>query len=266
MVTVIGAGLAGCEAALQCARFGVRVKLYEMRPFKMTPAHQTGDVAELVCSNSLKSEEIVNAHGLLKAELKTYGSVLLRCAEQSRVPGGKALVVDRRHFSALVEQELIKSGIEIIREEVTEIPPGLVIIATGPLTSSSMAKSLINLLGAKRLFFYDAIAPIVAAETLDMEKIFPGSRYSKDTDYLNCPLNEQEYDLLVHELANAELYPGHHFEKIPFFEGCLLGQPFFRLLNILFNTRAVIGAITHDSSLFEKKKDMKEKFFYFLLN
>jgi methylenetetrahydrofolate--tRNA-(uracil-5-)-methyltransferase len=221
VVTVIGAGLAGCEAALQCARFGVRVKLYEMRPFKMTPAHQTGDVAELVCSNSLKSEEIVNAHGLLKAELKTYGSILLKCAEQSRVPGGKALVVDRRHFSWLVEQELIKSGIEIIREEITEIPPGLVIIATGPLTSSSMANSLINLLGAKRLFFYDAIAPIVAAETLNMERIFPGSRYSKDAAYLNCPLNEQEYDLLVQELANAELYPGHQFEKIPFFEGCL---------------------------------------------
>ncbi|MGQ9707482.1 MAG: methylenetetrahydrofolate--tRNA-(uracil(54)-C(5))-methyltransferase (FADH(2)-oxidizing) TrmFO [bacterium] len=221
IVTVIGAGLAGCEAALQCAKLGVPVRLYEMRPETITQAHQTGAVAELVCSNSLKSEEIENAHGLLKAELKIYGSFLLKCAETARLPGGKALVVDRHLFSQLVEQELKNLGVEIIREEVTEIPPGFVIIATGPLTSGSMTQSLVKLLGAKRLFFYDAIAPIVAAESLNMGKIFFGSRYGKNEDYLNCPLNEQEYDRLVDGLIHAELYPGHSFEKIPFFEGCL---------------------------------------------
>lgn len=221
MVTVIGAGLAGCEAALQCARFGVPVRLYEMRPHTKTPAHQTEDVAELVCSNSLKSEEIENAHGLLKAELKTYGSFLLKCAENARVPGGKALVVDRKVFSLEVQRELEGAGVQIIREEVKEIPDGITIIATGPLTSSAMADALISLLGARRLFFYDAIAPIVAAESLNMERLFSGSRYGKGDDYLNSPLTEEEYNTLVNELARAETYPGHPFEKIPFFEGCL---------------------------------------------
>lgn len=221
MVKVIGAGLAGCEAALQCARIGVPVRLYEMRPLKMTPAHQTGEVAELVCSNSLKSEELVNAHGLLKAELKALGCELLRCAEQARVPGGKALVVDRRLFSKLVAEELKKAGVELIREEVTAIPAGITVIATGPLTSAAMVESLIQFIGAKRLYFYDAIAPIVAADSLNYERIFPGARYGKGDDYLNCPLTEAEYDLLVQELMRAEVYPGHDFEQIQFFEGCL---------------------------------------------
>lgn len=221
MVTVIGAGLAGCEAALQSARFGVPVRLYEMRPHTKTPAHQTGDVAELVCSNSLKSEEVENAHGLLKAELNTYGSLLLKCAENARVPGGKALVVDRKIFSLAIEKELDRAGVQLIREEIKKIPDGITIIATGPLTSPAMAEALITLLGARRLFFYDAIAPIVAAESLDMEKLFSGSRYGKGDDYLNSPLTEQEYNLLVNELARAETYPGHPFENIPFFEGCL---------------------------------------------
>lgn len=221
MVTVIGAGLAGCEAALQCARLGVKVKLYEMRPNRMTPAHETGAVAELVCSNSFKSEEITNAHGLLKAELKLLGCQLLSCAERVRVPGGKALVVDRQRFSQEVEKELKQSGVELIRREITEIPKGTTIIATGPLTSEAMAQALINLFGDRRLYFYDAIAPIVAGDSLNREKIFLGSRYGKGDDYLNCSLTEQEYDRFVNELMQAEVYPSHEFETIPFFEGCL---------------------------------------------
>ncbi|MEO0052961.1 MAG: FAD-dependent oxidoreductase, partial [candidate division WOR-3 bacterium] len=179
VITIIGAGLAGCEAALQCARRGVRVRLYEMRPVKMTPAHQTGDVAELVCSNSLKSEEPTNAHGLLKAELKILGSVLLECAERARVPGGKALVVDRKVFSREVAGELKNLGVELIRKEITRIPEGVTIITTGPLTSEGMAQSLINIFGDHRLYFYDAIAPIVAADSLNMERIFRASRYGR---------------------------------------------------------------------------------------
>ncbi len=221
MVTVIGAGLAGCEAALQCARAGLRVRVYEMRPKKMTPAHRTGNVAELVCSNSFKSVEVSNAHGLLKAELRLLGSVLLDCAEEARIPGGKALVVDREVFSRRVEERLNEFGVEIVREEVTEIPHGVVIIATGPLTSDAMAEQLMSLVGARRLFFYDAIAPIVDADSLNMDRIFSASRYGKGEDYLNCPLTEDEYNRLVNELASAEVYPGHSFEEIPFFEGCL---------------------------------------------
>ncbi len=221
MVTIIGAGLAGCEAALQCARCGVRVRLYEMRPVKMTPAHVSGDVAELVCSNSLKSEETTNAHGLLKAELKILGSVLLECAERARIPGGKALVVDRKIFSRKVANELKNFGVELIREEITRIPEGVTIIASGPLTSEGMTQSLIELFGDHRLYFYDAIAPIVAADSLNMVKIFCASRYGKGDDYLNCPLSEEEYNRFVQELAAAEVYPAHEFEDVSFFEGCL---------------------------------------------
>jgi len=208
---VIGAGLAGCEAALQCARRGVPVRLVEMRPGKMTEAHETGDVAELVCSNSLKSDEPENAHGLLKAELRILGSVLLECAERARIPGGKALVVDRRRFSAEVRSELERAGVSVEQAEVSSLPPPspwyrpqcelsdphqptadflpsplrgegkgegeITVVATGPLTSQPMAEALQAMLGAEHLFFYDAIAPIVAAESLDMSRVFAGSRY-----------------------------------------------------------------------------------------
>jgi len=208
---VIGAGLAGCEAALQCARRGVPVRLVEMRPGKMTEAHETGDVAELVCSNSLKSDEPENAHGLLKAELRILGSVLLECAERARIPGGKALVVDRRRFSAEVRSELERAGVSVEQAEVSSLPPPspwyrpqcelsdphqptadflpsplrgegkgegeITVVATGPLTSQPMAEALQAMLGAEHLFFYDAIAPIVAAESLDMSRVFEGSRY-----------------------------------------------------------------------------------------
>ncbi|NPV14848.1 methylenetetrahydrofolate--tRNA-(uracil(54)-C(5))-methyltransferase (FADH(2)-oxidizing) TrmFO [candidate division WOR-3 bacterium] len=221
MVTVIGAGLAGCEAALQCRRLGVLVRLYEMRPLVMTPAHQTGDVAELVCSNSLKSEETTNAHGLLKAELKIYGSFLFECAERTRVPGGKALVVDRKKFSLEVEKALQQAGVELIRHELAVPPETPTIIAAGPLASPAITQFLSEFLGAQQLFFYDAIAPIVAAESLNFEKMFAASRYGKGDDYLNCPLTEPEYNRLVEELARGELYPAHDFDRVPFFEGCL---------------------------------------------
>ncbi|MGQ9678782.1 MAG: methylenetetrahydrofolate--tRNA-(uracil(54)-C(5))-methyltransferase (FADH(2)-oxidizing) TrmFO, partial [bacterium] len=221
MITVIGAGLAGCEAALQCRRFGLPVQLYEMRPGVMTPAHRTGDVAELVCSNSLKSEEITNAHGLLKAELKVYRSFLLECAEKNRVPGGKALVVDRKRFSLAVEEELKKAGVELIRAEISVPPETTTIIAAGPLSSPALTEFLAEFLGARQLFFYDAIAPIVSADSLNREKIFTGSRYGNGDDYLNCPLIESDYDLLVKELGRGEVYQGHDFDQVPFFEGCL---------------------------------------------
>ena len=252
-VEVIGAGLAGCEAALQCARFGVPVRLHEMRPEKMTEAHETGDVAELVCSNSLKSDEPQNAHGLLKAELRVFGSALLECAERARIPGGKALVVDRRRFSAEVQKALDAAGVEVIRQEFGSVPspsrrrgfqtptdrpgssnaadnrdwevapteaegtgegePAITIIATGPLTSQPMAESLQALLGTERLFFYDAIAPIVAAESFDLSRVFEGSRYEAGSDYLNCPMSEEEYASFVDALLGAQLHPLHDFEN-----------------------------------------------------
>jgi methylenetetrahydrofolate--tRNA-(uracil-5-)-methyltransferase len=213
-----------------------------MRPVKMTEAHETGDAAELVCSNSLKSDEPENAHGLLKAELRVLGSALLECAERARVPGGKALVVDRRRFSAEVQFELSRAGISIERKEVSSLrsaaawyrsrselsdphqpavmselqpePLGPVtVIATGPLTSSPMADALQALLGTGHLFFYDAIAPIVAAESLDMSRVFEGSRYGAGSDYLNCPMAEEEYDRFVAALLGAELHPLHPFER-----------------------------------------------------
>ncbi|MCX6842897.1 MAG: methylenetetrahydrofolate--tRNA-(uracil(54)-C(5))-methyltransferase (FADH(2)-oxidizing) TrmFO [candidate division WOR-3 bacterium] len=241
-VTIVGAGLAGCEAALQCAKRGVPVRLFEMRPGKMTEAHETGDVAELVCSNSLKSDEPENAHGLLKAELRIFGSVLLECAERARVPGGKALVVDRRRFSVEVQFEFSRAGVSIERAEVSSLPPlaawyrsraelsdphqptvalsrqaepaaPVTVIATGPLTSPSLAEALQALLGAENLSFYDAIAPIVAAESLDMSRVFEGSRYGAGSDYLNCPMDEEEYGRFVDALLGAELHPIHEFEN-----------------------------------------------------
>lgn len=225
-VTIIGAGLAGCEAALQCARHGVAVRLWEMRPVKMTEAHQTGDVAELVCSNSLKSDEPHNAHGLLKAELRILGSVLLECAERARIPGGRALVVDRRQFSAEVQAELNRAGVEVVREEVKEFShPGfqdaVCVVASGPLTSRALAEELQTLLGTESLFFYDAIAPIVTAESIDMGRVFVGSRYGAGADYLNCPMTEEEYNRFIEALLKAELHPAHEFEQEKFFEGCL---------------------------------------------
>ncbi|MBN2536977.1 methylenetetrahydrofolate--tRNA-(uracil(54)-C(5))-methyltransferase (FADH(2)-oxidizing) TrmFO [candidate division WOR-3 bacterium] len=220
-LTVVGAGLAGSEAALQAAARGVRVRLVEMRPGTMTPAHRTGEVAELVCSNSLKSDEPGNAHGLLKAELRILGSRLLDCAERARVPGGKALVVDRERFSAAVAEELERAGVELVREEVTTLPGGPAIIAAGPLLSDALAGALEAALGAGRLFFFDAIAPVVSAESLDPGVVFRGSRYGAGEDYLNCPMTRDEYERFVAELASAETAPVRDFETTALFEGCL---------------------------------------------
>lgn len=222
-VTVIGAGLAGCEAALQARRLGVAVRLVEMRPGRMTEAHETGNVAELVCSNSLKSDEPGNAHGLLKAELRRLGSRLLVCAEQARIPGGKALVVDRQRFSAALQAELDAVGVEVKRAEVVELPAGdgVTVVATGPLTSAKLAATLGRVLGTEHLFFYDAIAPVVLAESLDRSVVFSASRYGAGSDYLNCPLDEAEYNRFIDELLAAELHPVHDFEAGHFFEGCL---------------------------------------------
>ncbi|MDH5186481.1 MAG: methylenetetrahydrofolate--tRNA-(uracil(54)-C(5))-methyltransferase (FADH(2)-oxidizing) TrmFO, partial [candidate division WOR-3 bacterium] len=222
-IIIIGAGLAGSEAAYQCAKRGVKVKLFEAKPNYISPAHKTEYLAELVCSNSLKSDEPTNAHGLLKAELRLLDSLLLRCAVKTKIPGGKALVVNRELFAKEVTKEIAKlSDVEIIREEVSRIPEnGIIIIATGPLTSESLSKELASFCGEEHLFFYDAISPIVAAQSINYERTFFGSRYRNDNDYLNCPLTKDEYEKFYNELINAELFPLRDFENGQFFEGCL---------------------------------------------
>jgi len=219
---VIGGGLAGSEAALQIAHFGIPVILYEMRPVRMTPAHQTDLLAELVCSNSFKSVEIKNSHGLLKWELKLLGSYLLAGAEKAKVPAGKALAVDRRRFGELVTKMIAKNPlIELRREEVTRIPIEPAVLATGPLTSDLLAADLKGLVGEDGLYFYDAIAPIVAGDSIDKSKTFRGSRYGIDESYINCPMDELSYLRFVEELRKGAVYPLHHFESPRYFEGCL---------------------------------------------
>lgn len=208
MVTVIGAGLAGCEAALQLALRGAPVRLVEMRPEHPTPVHKTGNVAELVCSNSLKSVDPETAAGSLKYELDALGSRLLACAFDTRVAAGGALAVDRDEFSAAVQRLIDASpNIELVREECTSIPDGPAIIATGPLTADALARQLADELGSQGLAFYDAAAPIVEADSLDRSVIFAQSRYDKgDTaDYLNAPMNREEYEAFVDELVNEGL-------------------------------------------------------------
>jgi len=224
-VVVIGGGLAGSEAAWQAAVRGVRVTLHEMRPAVQTPAHHTGDLAELVCSNSFKSDSLDNAPGMLKAEMRCCGSLILACAQRSRIPAGKALAVDREGFARLVTGALeTHANVEIRRGEVREIPPiGPTVIATGPLTSDALAESLRRLTGSESLAFFDAAAPVLLAESVDGERAFFASRYDKgDADYLNCPLDEAEYERFYHALIAAEQHPCHDFEaKTPFFEACL---------------------------------------------
>ncbi len=223
-VTIIGGGLAGTEAAWQVARRGVPARLFEMRPDTATPAHRSGDLAELVCSNSLKSEQPQSAPWLLKQELRRLGSLLLRVAAGCAVPGGQALVVDRERFAAQVTAAIAGNPlIELRREQVTELPrQGIVIVASGPLTSDSLAASIQQATGSNRLFFYDSISPIVDAETVDRGRAFPASRYGKGgEDYWNCPFDRQEYDRFYDALVAAESYPLHEFEEGCFFEACL---------------------------------------------
>lgn len=222
-ITIIGGGLAGVEAAYQLATRGHHVSLFEMRPERSTPAHRTHFLSELVCSNSLKSQELTNAHGLLKEELRLLGSYVLRKADYASIPGGKALVVDRELFAKKITEEIEAHPlIDVVRREITDIPVGPVIVATGPLTSTALTDSLGKMTGKKNLFFYDAISPIVDGESIDMDKAFFGSRYiEKSDDYLNCPMTREEYDSFYDALINAEKVDLQPFEKISFFEGCL---------------------------------------------
>ncbi|WP_027881596.1 methylenetetrahydrofolate--tRNA-(uracil(54)-C(5))-methyltransferase (FADH(2)-oxidizing) TrmFO [Meiothermus rufus] len=222
-VHVIGAGLAGSEAAYTAARLGVRVRLYEMRPQRLTPAHRTGAFAELVCSNSLGGEGETNAKGLLQAELRAAGSLVLRAADRHRVPAGGALAVEREAFSQEITQGLSSHPqVEVVRQELTELPSeGVVVLATGPLTSEALAQHLQGLLGQEWLGFYDAAAPVVLGESINLEVAYRAGRYGQSADYLNCPLNEEEYRRFYEVLSQARRHTPHDWEKLEFFEGCM---------------------------------------------
>jgi methylenetetrahydrofolate--tRNA-(uracil-5-)-methyltransferase len=224
-VRIIGAGLAGCEAAWQCARRGVEAELYEMRPVKSTPAHQTDKFAELVCSNSLKSESENTAPWLLKEEMRRVGSLLLEMARHTAVPAGHALAVDREAFAAKVTDAIsAEPGIKIVRREVERIDEndGLTVVATGPLTSDALSQEIARLSGSGHLFFYDSISPIVEADSIDMSRVYLAARYDKGTaDYINCPFTREEYDCFLDALLAAQPVEGHDWEKLNYFEGCL---------------------------------------------
>ncbi|MBA4532275.1 FADH(2)-oxidizing methylenetetrahydrofolate--tRNA-(uracil(54)-C(5))-methyltransferase TrmFO [Brevibacillus halotolerans] len=222
-VTVVGAGLAGSEAAWQIAQAGVAVKLYEMRPVKQTPAHHTDKFAELVCSNSLRANSLTNAVGVLKEEMRQFDSVIMKAADQCQVPAGGALAVDRHEFAEYVTEAVRNHPlIEVLNEEITEIPEGIVIVASGPLTSPALSDKLKQLTGEEYLYFYDAAAPIIEKDSIDMEKVFVASRYDKgEAAYLNCPMNEEEFNRFYDALISAETVPLKEFEKEVFFEGCM---------------------------------------------
>ena len=227
-VAIVGSGLAGSEAAWQLAQLGRQVDLYEMRPQRPTPAHKTSDCAELVCSNSFKSRSLENAHGLLKAELNQFGSLILQTAERFAVPAGQALAIDRQPFSASITQQLSHHpNIHLLREEVEDLGKLLdhyaaVLVATGPLTSDALSESLQQLIGIEHLSFYDAIAPVVTAESINSQVAFRASRYDKgEADYLNCPFSQQQYEDFVAAILMADKVPMHQFEDVRPFEGCL---------------------------------------------
>ena len=220
--TVVGAGLAGSEAAWQLARQGIAVTLIEMKPETMSPAHHSPLFAELVCSNSLRSDRLTNAVGLLKEEMRLMHSLVMEAADLARVPAGGALAVDRETFSGHITKSLREHPlVEVVSGEVTEIPDGPVIIATGPLTSDALSETISRLPGLETLNFYDAAAPIVTAESLNMDKVFRQSRYDRGDDYLNCPMTEEEYNAFVDALLAAETADIHGFEETKVFEGCM---------------------------------------------
>ena len=228
-ITIIGGGLAGSEAAYQISKRGIDVKLYEMKPNKYSPAHSNPNLAEIVCSNSFKSNLITNACGLLKQELRILDSLLIKIADEEQVPAGQALAVDREAFSEHVTHALQECNnkpnygkIEIIRNELTEIPDGIVIIATGPLTTEKLSQKIKEIIGDNSLYFYDAAAPIIEKESINFEKAFYGDRYGKgESAYINLPMNKTEYEKFYQELINAEITTLHEFEKRELFEGCM---------------------------------------------
>ncbi|KPC76703.1 tRNA (uracil-5-)-methyltransferase [Thermoactinomyces vulgaris] len=247
VVTVVGAGLAGSEAAWQLAERGVRVKLYEMRPVKMTPAHRGGQFAELVCSNSLRAATLTNAVGILKEEMRRLDSLIMRAADKHAVPAGGALAVDREGFSQEITDTLHNHPlVEVVNEELETIPDGPVVIATGPLTSASLSARLKELTGEEYLYFYDAAAPIVEKESIDMEKVFVASRYDKgEAAYLNCPMTEEEFDRFYEALISAETAPLKEFEKEIYFEGCMPIEVLAKRgkKTLLFGTMKPVGLI-----------------------
>ena len=213
-INIIGGGLAGCEAAYQVAKRGIKVKLYEMKPIKFSPAHSNENLAEIVCSNSLKSNSITNACGLLKEELRRLDSLLIKCADETKVPAGQALAVDREKFSELVTKKISENpNIEIVHKEVEKIDDdGITIVATGPLTSEKLSDEIGRITGKEKLFFYDAAAPIVLKDSINMEKAFTADRYGKgESDYINCPMTKEEYDVFYNELVNAVIVNTHEF-------------------------------------------------------
>ena len=222
-VTIIGGGLAGVEAAWKLGNAKIPTRLYEMRPQKSTPAHKTGNLAELVCSNSFKADGNANASGVLKTEMETLGSIVMTAARKTSVPAGGALAVDREKFSGVIEKMLeVLETVEIVREELTKIPEGVVIIATGPLTSDPLAETIQKLTGLESLSFYDAIAPIVLCDSINMDIAFKASRYDKGgADYINCPMNEKEYTDFHAALLSGRLTPLREFEDNKYYEGCL---------------------------------------------
>lgn len=222
-VTVLGAGLAGSECAWQLAKRGIKVRLFEMKPEKMTPAHKSPYFAELVCSNSLRSDELSNAVGLLKAEMRKMGSIIMESADANRVPAGGALAVDREGFARYVTEKLTAcDNVELISKEATDFPDGELVVATGPLTSDALAEKLTELCNDTGLHFYDAVAPIVTLESVDMDNAFFASRYDKGTpDYVNCPMDETEYKAFWKELCGAKEAAVHGFDDGGVFEGCM---------------------------------------------
>ena len=222
-VNVIGAGLAGSEAAYQLAKRGIQVKLYEMRPVKNTPAHHTQNFAELVCSNSLRADGLANAVGVLKEEMRILDSLIMKAADANAVPAGGALAVDREGFSGQITEFLSNHpNIEVIREELTEIPEGPTIVATGPLTSDALSAYIREMTGHNSFYFYDAAAPIIEKDSINFDKVYLKSRYDKgEAAYLNCPMSEEEFNAWHEALINAEVVPVKEFEKEVFFEGCM---------------------------------------------
>jgi methylenetetrahydrofolate--tRNA-(uracil-5-)-methyltransferase len=221
-VTVVGGGLAGCEAALQLACAGHAVTLLEMRPVRGTEAHQSENLGELVCTNSFKSIHPKNAHGQLKREMRALGSVLLDCADETSVPAGSALAVDRQLFSEAMTRAVVShSGIEVARQESETLPDGPAIVATGPLTSDALSSAIKGALGNEGLAFYDAIAPIVHRDSLDESVVFEAGRFEEDSDYLNCPMTKEEYLVFIEALLEGDVHAGPDWDAVPYFEGCL---------------------------------------------